>query len=242
MTSGVFANAVETQGSGTSASLTGTTITTTGNGSAGASLVGTGSSLTLSGVSITTSGTTDASGHNAVGVFTGNASTGLYPGGGTLGITKSTILTHGDYALGVLAENNGLTTVNGGSINTTGNAAYAVSVDTGGVVKLAGTTIGTTGNGSGGLAIHSTASEIDATGVSITTTGGFDSVSGQHSYGVYNGPFGTFTTGGVAKLTDTSVSTQGAQMYRVITSTGGSTTFLGGSIATSGFGASAILS
>ena len=46
--------------------------------------------------------------------------------------------------------------------------------------------------------------------------------------------YGSFTTGGVAKLTDTSVSTQGAQMYGVLTSTGGSTTILGGSISTAG--------
>ena len=164
-----------------------------------------------------------------------------FTGGGTALITNSTILTHGDDADGVLTANGGLTTVNGGSINTTGNAAYAVSVDTGGIVKLTGTTIGTTGDGSGGLAIHSTTSEIDATGVSITTEGGFDPVSGQHSYGVYNGPFGSFPTGGVAKLTDTSVSTHGAQMYGVITSTGGSTTILGGSISTAGLGASGVV-
>jgi fibronectin-binding autotransporter adhesin len=44
----------------------------------------------------------------------------------------------------------------------------------------------------------------------------------------------SFTTGGVAKLTDTSVSTQGAQMDGVLTSTGGATTILGGSISTAG--------
>ena len=70
-----------------------------------------------------------------------------------------------------------------------------------------------------------------------------DSSTGQtlHSYGVYNGPFGSFPTGGVAKLTDTSVSTQGAQIYGVLTSTGGTTTILGGSISTAGAHADAVL-
>ncbi len=44
----------------------------------------------------------------------------------------------------------------------------------------------------------------------------------------------SFTAGGVARLTDTSVSTQGAQMYGVVISTGGATTILGGSISTAG--------
>ena len=40
-----------------------------------------------------------------------------------------------------------------------------------------------------------------------------DPVTGEHSYGVYNGPFGSFPAGGVAKLTDVSISTQGIEMH-----------------------------
>ena len=83
--------------------------------------------------------------------------------------------------------------------------------------------------------------EIDASNATIATTGGYNSSTGLHSYGVYNGPYGSFTTGGVATLTDTSVSTQGAQMYGVLTSTGGVTTILGGSISTAGTQADAVL-
>ena len=111
----------------------------------------------------------------------------------------------------------------GGSISTAGNGAYAVVAESGGSISLSGTTISTVGNGSGGLGINGSGSEIDAAGVTIATTGAMDPVTGLHSYGVYNGPFGEFTSGGVAKLTDVSISTQGVQMYGVITSTGATT-------------------
>ena len=108
-TSGVVSDGVVADGSGTSASLTGANIVTTGNGSAGAVLVGTGSSMTLSNVSITTSGTTDPStGHNALGVFNGSGSSGNFPGGGTFGISDSAIKTSGDNAIGVETANGGL--------------------------------------------------------------------------------------------------------------------------------------
>ena len=239
-TTGLEAIAVKAQGGG-DLTISGTTVTTTNDASKGLAVFGGGSTLTASNLTVTTSGTTNAAdGDNAEGVFNGSGNG--YTGGGTALITNSAILTHGDYAVGVDTENGGLTTINGGSINTTGNAAYAVSVDTGGVVKLTGTTIGTTGNGSGGLAIHNTGSEIDATNVTITTLGGFDSVSGQHSYGVYNGPFGSYPTGGVAKITNSSISTQGTLMYGVYTSTGGATTLNGTSVSTTGIGALGLLS
>jgi len=127
-------------------------------------------------------------------------------------------------------------TLTDGSVTTYGNSAYAAVAHSGGLIQLNGTSISTNGDGSGGLGINGAGSEIDATNVTISTIGGSDSSTGQtlHSYGVYNGPFGSFSTGGVARLTDTSVSTQGAQMYGVLTSTGGSTTILGGSISTAG--------
>ena len=130
-----------------------------------------------------------------------------------------------------------MTTISGGSVNTSGNGAYAVVAHSGGVVSLTGTTIGTTGDGSGGLGINGAGSEIDATGVTITTIGGYDSDSGLHSYGVYNGPFASFAAGGVANITNSSISTQGDAMYGVLTGTGGVTTISGGSVTTSGIGA-----
>ena len=192
-TSRLHAIGVLTQGSGTSASLTGTTVSTSGNASTGVELNGTGSSLVLSGVKVTTTGTQDpTTGFNSIGVFNGTNGTRSVIGGGTATISDSTIVTSGRLAEGLVTRDSGLTTVSGGSINTKGDAAYAASVDTGGVVRLTGTTIGRRATGRGDLAIHSTGSEIDAADVTITTTGGFDSVSGQHSYGVYNGYSGPF--------------------------------------------------
>jgi hypothetical protein len=239
-TSGVFAHGVLTEGSGTSVSLTGTTITTTGNGSPGAVLVGTGSAMMLSNVGITTSGTTDEGGHNAVGVFNGSASSGLYPGGGTLGISNSGIETMGDLSIGVETANGGKTTISGGAVTTKGNAAYAVTVNSGGVTTLNGIAIVTTGNGSGGLAINGAGSEIDATGVTIATSGGLDLASGQHSYGIYNGYFGTFLNGGVATVSNSLVGTQGLKMYGIFTQSGGVTNLSGDTVVTTGQDAHAL--
>ena len=226
-----------------------------------------GGVINATGVSITTHGDPDTSlGNNAVGAYNGSYGT-TFPGGGTLTISNSTITTtgtpadgvdtnsggttqltnvtintSGDDSLGVTSSGSGTTTtISGGSVSTAGNAAYAVSAYNGGLVSLNGTTISTTGNGSGGFGINGAGSELDATNVTITTTGADDSVSGQHSYGLYNGPYGTLPSGGVAKLTDVSISTQGVDMHGVLTDTGGVTTILGGSIATAGNGAHAIL-
>src|SRR5271166_3712047 len=240
-TSGVFANAVDTAGAGSSASFTGTEISATGAGSKGAALVGTGSSLTLADVTLSTSGDPDAAGHNAIGVFNGSGPNGLFPGGGSLTIKDSSISTIGFKAAGVATEDGGTTSIAGGSVTTKGNGAYAVIAQSGGFAQLNGTNLSTTGDGSGGLGVNGAGSEIAATGVTIATKGGFDSVSNLHSYGVYNGPNGAFDSGGVAKLTDSSVSTQGAQMYGVFTSTGGATTVSGGAVNTSGLGAIGVL-
>jgi hypothetical protein len=59
----------------------------------------------------------------------------------------------------------------GGSISNAGNAAYAVAADAGGVVSLAGTVTAATGNGSGGLVVNGSGSKIDASDVTISTTG-----------------------------------------------------------------------
>jgi len=238
LTNGAGSSGIAVNGSNATVTADGISITTHGgidtsddfyadgayNG--GASWTPNGGVLNLTNVSITTTG------YGASGVVTGNA--------GTTNISGGSIAISGDSANGVLTQSGGSTTVNGGSIDTTGNAAYAVTANSGGFATLNGTTIGTTGNGSGGLGINGAGSEIDATNVTVTTTGAYDTASGQHSYGVYNGPYGTFPAGGVAKLTDTSVATEGVQMFGVFTGAGGSTTILGGSIATAGSLANAV--
>jgi fibronectin-binding autotransporter adhesin len=239
-TSGSLADVILGQGAGTSVSVSGATIIATGLGTPGVTLVGSGSTMTLLNDTIKTSGQPYEAGRNAVGVFNGTSASGNYVGGGVLEIVNSSITTSGASANGVSTENGGSTSISGGSINTTGNAAYAVTASNGGLTSLNGTAIGTTGNGSGGLGINGAGSEIDASGVSIATTGGMDPATGLHSYGVYNGPYGDLASGGVANLADMTISTQGAAMYGVLTSTGGSTTISGGSVTTSGAGAYAI--
>ena len=208
-------------------SLTDTTIVTTGTLAQGV-LTQDGGQTTISGGSVTTSGI----GSHALFV------TGA---GSSITATGVAVATSGNFDPSTNSSSNGLDAVDGakavfsgGSISTAGNAAYAVVADGKGFISLSGTTIGTTGNGSGGLGINGSGSEIDASGVTITTTGGIDPVTGQHSYGIYNGPFGEFASGGVAKITDLTISTQGAAMFGVLTSVGGSTTITGGSYSTSG--------
>ncbi len=236
-TTGLDSIGIHSEGGGNT-TVTGTSVTTTGDGAKGLFIDGTRSSLSASNLTVTTHGTTDAANNDhAEAVFNGS---GNFAGGGTATLTNLTIKTSGDGSNGVVTEDGGRTTLYGGSVNTTGNAAYAVTTNSGGLVSLNGTAIGTTGNGSGGLGING--GEIDATNVTITTMGAYYFVSGQHSYGVYNGPFESYASGGVAKLTNTSVSTQGVDMHAVFTSTGGATTILGGSFTTAGSGAHAIFS
>ena len=109
------------------------------------------------------------------------------------------------------------------------------------MISLTGAQIATTGDGSGGLSVLGAGSEIDATNTTVSTTGAYDSVSNQHSYGAYNGPKGTVTSGGVLNLTNVTLTTQGAAMYGVYAGASSTTTITGGSVSTSGAGAHAIL-
>jgi hypothetical protein len=224
-TSGDNAFGLWASGAGSSITTTGGTTIATGSLTGGSFAYGaraeTGGALTLNGGSVTTMGA------NSIGLFATGA-------GSSVASNGTTITTSGLNSTGVLADSGGSASLTGGSVNTSADGAYAVVVHSGGFAALSGTTIGTLGDGSGGLGINGAGSEIDATSVTISTKGVFDPVSGLHSYGVANTPFGSFTSGGVAKLMDTSISTQGAQMYGVITSTGGSTTIAGGSINTAG--------
>ena len=253
VTGGAGAAAALAGGGGTIDITGGTTIETFSDNSPGLAASGSAALLMATDVGIKTHGvasfgaTVSAGGamtltDSNIGTFGQDAHAVFVSGDGSrITITGVQLNTSGFEASGVVGADGGAANVSAGSINTTGNGAYAVLAEAG-VVSLSGTTIGTTGDGSGGLGINGAGSEIDAANASITTTGGLDSTSGLHAYGVYNGPFGSFASGGVAKLTDTSVSTQGVDMHAVITNTGGSTTILGGSIATAGSGANAILS
>ena len=215
--------------------LTDTTILTTGSNASGV-VTNSGGVTTISGGSVTTSGI------GSQGLFV----TGV---GSSITATGVAVSTSGNFDTSTNSSSNGLDAVegakavfSGGSISTAGNAAYAVVADSKGSISLSGTMISTTGNGSGGLGINGSGSEIDASGVAIATTGAMDPLTGQHSYGLYNGPFGDFASGGVAKLANSTISTQGASMYGVLTHFGGSTTLMGTNVSTAGVGSLAILS
>jgi hypothetical protein len=160
--------------------------------------------------------------------------------GGATTLTGTSVSTAGIHALGLLSDDGGVTNVTGGSISTTGAAAYAVAVNHGGAISLNGTTVTATGLGSGGLGIDGAASTLNASGVTVSTIGGFDPVSGQDAYGVYNGPYGDSPGGGTASLTNSSVATSAAQMTGVYTGVGGATTLTGTSVTTGGVGAAGV--
>ena len=160
--------------------------------------------------------------------------------GGATTLNGTSVSTAGIGALGLLSDNGGTTNVTGGSISTTGAAAYAVAVNHGAAISLNGTMITATGLGSGGLGINGAASTLNATGVTVSTMGGFDPVSGQNAYGVYNGPYGDSPSGGTASLTNSSVATSAAQMVGVYTGVGGTTTLAGTSVTTGGVGAAGV--
>ena len=222
--------------------ITGATIATNGDGSSGLSLNGAGSSITATGISVTTRGGVDtATGNHADGAYNGPYPPGGVTSGGFLSMANSTVATSGAIADGVVTGTGGTTTISGGSVTTSGPSAYAIAVNGGGAVTLNGTTISTTANGSGGFSVEGAGSTLKASRVSVTTQGAFDPTSGDHSYGLYNGPSGSITSGGMATLTDTTISTQGAAMHGVVTGAGGSTTLIGTNVSTAGPGANGIL-
>ena len=264
-TSGAGATAVSVLNSG-ALTISGAALTTTGEGASGLIINGTGGVVTASNLTINTSGGVwSVNGSHADGVY--NGAFGGISGGGVMQIADSSVTTSGAQAYGVSVGAGGTTVFLGGSIatsgtdanaaranggsltigldpqgkgaaiSTSGPGAYAAVAVGGGKVALTGATIATTGDGSGGLGVNGAGSEIDATGLKISTQGGIDPVSGLHAYGAANSPHGSFATGGVLKLTDVAISTAGVAMYGVYTGAGSTTTFAGGSVATSGDGA-----
>ncbi|HLX97889.1 MAG TPA: autotransporter outer membrane beta-barrel domain-containing protein, partial [Roseiarcus sp.] len=134
----------------------------------------------------------------------------------------------------------GVTAISGGSVTTTGPGAYAIVVGGGGATTISGTAVRTTGNGGGGLSVDG-GSTLSATGVTVATEGGYDPASGRHAYGLFNGPSGTVTSGGVASLSNSMISTLGEGMHGVVTGAGGTTTLAATNVSTAGLGAYGVL-
>ena len=151
--------------------------------------------------------------------------------GGLTTILGGSFMTAGSGAHAIFSENGGSTTIGVSesgptTLATSGTSAAAVVAYSGGAVQLTGATVTTSGNGSTGLAVNGPSSSLTASGVSVKTSGGVDSTTGDHAYGAYNGPYlpGGLTSGGVLSLTNSTIATTGAQMAGVYTSIGGTTT------------------
>ena len=175
--------------------------------------------MTVNGVTVTTTGTINpATGDHSQALYNGDGThTGTSPtGGGVANVTNSTFQTHGVDSIGVDTLDGGTTTLSGGSVSTSGVMSAGVVSDSSAFVSLTGVSVTTTGNGATGLGVNGGA-ELDALNATVVTQGGVDPNSGDHAYGAYNGPSGPYTSGGVLKLTDTSMSTQGVQMFGVFT-------------------------
>ncbi|HXE26776.1 MAG TPA: autotransporter outer membrane beta-barrel domain-containing protein [Roseiarcus sp.] len=210
-----------------------------------ADVQGTGTTLVASNLSVTTTGTINpATGNHAQGLYNGNGvgSDGGPTGGASATLTNVAILTKGFDAAGVDTENGATTTLNGGSVSTTGAASYAVVVNSAGAETANGTALSAAANGSGGFSVQGAGSRLAVSGVTVATLGALDPASGNHSYGLFNGPGsgGLFPSGGVATVADSTISTQGAAMFGIFTGAGASTTLAGTKVSTGGLGAAGV--
>ena len=222
--------------------LNGATIATTGDGSVGLAVYDAGSSASATNVSISTKGGLDtATGLQAYGVYNGPGSSGT--SGSFLTLADVIVTTQGDRVDAFSTLAGGKSTTNGGAFSTAGAGATAVSVLNGGALQISDAALMTSGDGSSGLIVNGmdggVISSVGAGNLTIATSGGVWSVNGAHADGIYNGPSGANDRGGSIGIADSSVTTSGAQAYGVEVGAGGTTSFLGGTIATSGAGANA---
>jgi outer membrane autotransporter protein len=137
--------------------------------------------------------------------------------------------TTGLSAYGIWASGAGSSVAfNGGSIATTGQNGHGVFTFGGGTVTFGadpggvGTTLSTSNMGAYGLRNFDTASSINATNLTISTTG-------MNAHGAYNS--------GVMNLTDSSISTTADGSYGIYTDGGGQTSLTNVTINTQGRGA-----
>jgi hypothetical protein len=245
--SGAMAYGVEATGANSKVTLSGaTTVTTKGVGASG---------LDAYGLYANGGGTIDGSLAPSVGVTTyGTGAIGVYASGSaevsdtvtpsTISIANATVVTHGDAAVGVLADEGGQVTVAGGSVNTFGgapDAGAAIGVEANGVgskVTLTGAitvaTNATGDDGSGAYGLYAVGgATIDgstATSVGVTTYG-------TGAVGVYASGSGTVSdtvTASTIIITGATVVTNGASATGVLADGGALATVNGGSVTTNG--------
>ena len=156
--------------------LSGTTITATGDGSGGLFANGTGSTVTATGVTITTHGNYDTVNNFGPAGVTNQSYPGS-PGGGVVTLTNSSILTTGTQSPGVYTSDGGTTNLTGDSITTSGPNAQGVNTTNSGTTKVSGGSITTSGAQSDAVLALSGA-QVTVQGTTISTSGnaakGFD--------------------------------------------------------------------
>ncbi len=249
---GSATGAVDSNGAGSSVTLDGTMVSTTGAGSQGLVVLGSGATLTATNVTVTTTGATDpVSGFQATGVV--NAGYGSLSGGGTVLLTNTSVATSGSHAVGVATADGGATTISGGtvmtsganalglrasgggssitttngaSIATTGAQSAAVQADTGASVALNGGTVTASGAGSEGLFAMNAGSTIAAMNVAVTTSGGYNPMTGNGGATVLSYDGGGISVSG-GSITNAAAYTSGA----VVAQGSGSTVSLSGGTA-----------
>ena len=116
-----------------------------------------------------------------------------------------------------------------------------MGVVTGGSAQLLGTSITTTGAGSGGVAINGSTASFTGNDLTILVKGGYDATNQFAPAGVANQSFSSYSGGGTVKLTNSSITVIGDYGVGVHNANAGSMTVGGGSIATSGLDAQAVL-
>jgi hypothetical protein len=209
-TTGTAANALQAD-TGGAVTLSGGSVTTSGNGSAGLFATGIGSQINATDVAVSAAG------------------------GGLLPYTTNAILA-GPGAVVTITGGSASTTGTDAYVAgafTTGGTGVAT-------LNLSGTTITATGAGSGGLAVNGTGATITGTGLTITTHGNYDSVNNFSGAGATNQSYSGSPGGGVLTLTNSSILTTGTIAQGVNTANGGITTLTDDTITTSSFEATAL--
>ncbi|RAO78267.1 autotransporter outer membrane beta-barrel domain-containing protein [Dyella jiangningensis] len=173
LANGIGAYGVDAEGGGRITLGGGATISTQGASAIGVRAVGDGSQIAAEGITVATAGA------NAYDVMADGA-------GATIRADNSVMSTTGNAAVGIVAMNGGVVTLNGGAVGTSGNNAM-------------------------GMVSTGTGSQINATDVQVQTIGGSNN-DGFNAYGVYAEDGGTvnFTGGRIEALGQSYYGTDSA--------------------------------
>lgn len=185
-------------------------------------LAGTGGQVT-SGADITTTG---ARGHAVQAGFNGtgaNGTAGIYDGSsaGAVDLTGGTIITDGDYAVGLHAIDSGVITANGVTIKTLGPNSPGAHAESNSTIGIANSSITTAGSSHGVLANND---RVGATG-GVLNLADTDIITA-------NGNGVRVEKGGTANLTNGSIKTSGAWAYAVYATGSGSAVEISGTAIT----------